>query len=130
MEDKDVRPIAQREKKIPRRQSEETKPNQKKKYEKEDIRSLEEIKRKNERKKVQRINKKKCEELKKQWEEHLEALDVHEVFKPESMIETPKEYPSYSMMHSFSEGFAIVMYSGSHRLQYEAASIYRRMSCR
>ena len=72
------------------------------------------------KKMCQRKNSKDKEAMKNLMKSHTNYLENKNWLSDENRRSDMPENSSYSMMHSFDEGFNIVMYSGTHN------AIYRR----
>ena len=91
----------------------------------ETLSKAEKKKRKNQKQKVTNQLKKGATRALKEHRLFMEGLDWYHKINWNPIMPTT---PSYSLMHSLREGFSIVMYSGTHRVNLEDESLHMHKS--
>ena len=76
------------------------------------------------KKKRQKMNEKRMRKIKDKWKKHKNYLEKG-ILLPENLIDEETKNPSFSMMHSLSQGFSIMLFSATHKTKARRGMLHK-----
>ena len=70
------------------------------------------------------MNEKRMRKIKDKWKKHKNYLEKG-ILLPENLIDEETKNPSFSMMHSLSQGFSIMLFSATHKTKARRGMLHK-----